>query len=118
MDSHPRRYGFQVAEKRETPESVSDYQTLMREGYVILERLLDAATCAASRAESARLIGGSGRNSFAGLDCVGGGEPRRSSARSDAQSGLELRTFPLVSPSRFFDRHRLQCCSPQPIFDL
>ncbi len=67
MIPHPQRYGFQIADKRETPQTVADHETLMREGYVIFERLLDEAACAAMRAESARLIGGSGRNAFEGF---------------------------------------------------
>ncbi len=67
MDPHPRRYGFQFAGERQLAQTDGDYETLMRDGYVIIERLIDEAACAAIRAEAARLIVGSGRNSFEGF---------------------------------------------------
>jgi len=67
MMPHPQRYGFQFAGKREHPETTRDYETLMREGFVIFERLLDESACRAIRAESSHLIAGSGRNAFEGF---------------------------------------------------
>jgi hypothetical protein len=67
MNPHPQRYGFEFAGKRELPETPGDHETLMREGYVVFERLLDPSTCAEIRSENARLIGGSGRNAFEGF---------------------------------------------------
>jgi len=67
MEPHPKRYGYQFADKREQPETTSDYEILMEQGCVVLERLLDDAKCAAIRAEAARLVAGSGRNAFEGF---------------------------------------------------
>ncbi|MEQ1865426.1 MAG: phytanoyl-CoA dioxygenase family protein [Micropepsaceae bacterium] len=64
---HDRRYGFEQAGPRDLPETDADLAALMRDGYMIIERLIDAATCAAMRAESRRLLGATGRNSFEGL---------------------------------------------------
>jgi hypothetical protein len=65
--SHDRRYGFEFAGPRELPETASDHAALMRDGYVIVGRLLDAATCNAIRNESHRLLGDAGRNAFEGF---------------------------------------------------
>jgi hypothetical protein len=67
MIPHPRRYGFEFAGNRDLPETEADHAALMRDGYFIVERLIDSATCEAIRAESRRLLGGSGRNSFEGF---------------------------------------------------
>ncbi len=67
MIPHPQRYGFEFAERRELPETAADHDALMRDGYVVIERLIDTATCDAMRAESRRLLGGTGRNSFEGF---------------------------------------------------
>lgn len=64
---HDRRFGFEFAATRDLPETAADHAALMRDGYVIIERLLDAKTCDAIRAESRRLLGATGRNRFEGL---------------------------------------------------
>jgi ectoine hydroxylase-related dioxygenase (phytanoyl-CoA dioxygenase family) len=65
--AHDRRYGFDFAEKRDLPETDADHAALMRDGYVIFERLIDEATCAALRAEAKRLLVATGRNAFEGF---------------------------------------------------
>jgi hypothetical protein len=65
--AHDRRFGFEFAGERDLPETEADHAALMRDGYVIIERLLDAKTCEAIRAESCRLLGATGRNRFEGL---------------------------------------------------
>ena len=65
--AHDRRYGFEQAGPRNLPETDADLAALMRDGYVIIERLIDAATCAAMRDESLSLLDTTGRNSFEGL---------------------------------------------------
>ncbi len=67
MDPHPKRYGYQIADKRDLPETERDYEILMREGCVVLEHLIDSAACTAIRAEATRLAAGSGRNAFEGF---------------------------------------------------
>ncbi len=67
MIPHPRRYGFEFAGQRDLPETATDYASLMRDGYVIVDGLLDTQTCQALRTESDRLLGGTGRNSFEGF---------------------------------------------------
>ncbi len=64
---HDRRYGFEFAGARDLPETRADHEALMRDGYVVIERLLDAETCDAIRTESRRLLGATGRNPFEGL---------------------------------------------------
>lgn len=65
--AHDRRYGFEFAGPRDLPETEADHAALMRDGYVILEGLLDAKACEAIRIESRRLLGATGRNRFEGL---------------------------------------------------
>lgn len=65
--AHQRRYGFEFAGERELPETQADLTTLMRDGYVIVERLLDKDACEAIRAETQRLLGNAGRNAFEGF---------------------------------------------------
>jgi ectoine hydroxylase-related dioxygenase (phytanoyl-CoA dioxygenase family) len=67
MKRHPQRYGFEIGERREVAETASDYASLMRDGYVILERLIDAKACTALEDEAHRLISAAGRNSFEGF---------------------------------------------------
>jgi len=67
MIPHPRRYSFQFADKRERPETDADYAALLRDGYVILERLIDEAGCDLVRREAQGLFVGSGRNAFEGF---------------------------------------------------
>jgi len=65
--AHERRYGFEFAGARDLPETKADHAALMRDGYVIIERLLDAKTCDAIRTETLRLLGAPGRNQFEGF---------------------------------------------------
>lgn len=67
MKPHPRRFGFEQPERRDLPETEADHAALMRDGYVIVERLIDRTACDAIRAEAERLLSGSGRNSFEGF---------------------------------------------------
>lgn len=52
---------------RDTPEIAADFETLMRQGYVILEGLISPEDCAAIKREGERLLGQTGRNAFEGL---------------------------------------------------
>lgn len=65
--AHDRRYGFEFADTRALPETDADHAALMRDGYVVIERLLDPKLCETIRAESRRLLGATGRNRFEGL---------------------------------------------------
>jgi ectoine hydroxylase-related dioxygenase (phytanoyl-CoA dioxygenase family) len=65
--AHDRRYGFEFAGPRDLPETAADHAALMRDGYVIVERVLDKQTCGAIRAECDRLLGAAGRNAFEGF---------------------------------------------------
>ena len=65
--AHERRYGFEFAGARDLPETKADHTALMRDGYVIIERLLDTQTCDAVRTETRRLLGAPGRNQFEGF---------------------------------------------------
>ena len=67
MIPHPRRYGFEFAGPRDLSETQADYATLMRDGFVVVERLLDVPTCRDLRAEGERMLSGTGRNSFEGF---------------------------------------------------
>ncbi len=53
--------------ERDTQEIQSDFRTLMRDGYVIIENLISAEICAKIRSESERLLSHHGRNPFEGL---------------------------------------------------
>ena len=64
---HPRRYGFQFAGPRDLPETSSDLEALLQDGYVIVEGLLNKSTCQMMRDESERLLSASGRNAFEGF---------------------------------------------------
>ena len=64
---HDRRYGFEFADARSVSETEADHAALMRDGYVVIERLLDETTCDSIRTESRRLLGATGRNRFEGL---------------------------------------------------
>ncbi|WP_119422424.1 phytanoyl-CoA dioxygenase family protein [Desertibaculum subflavum] len=68
MEPHPQRYGFDIAARPALPETADDLAALNRDGYVILEDLIDQARCDAIRAETARLLKGGGRNSFEGFN--------------------------------------------------
>jgi len=52
---------------RSTPEIVQDYETLMRDGYVILHDLIDADHIEAIKSVAPELLNYKGRNSFEGL---------------------------------------------------
>jgi hypothetical protein len=65
--AHDRRYGFEFAGPRDLPETAADHATLMRDGYLVVERLLSTQTCDAIRAECTRLLGAAGRNAFEGF---------------------------------------------------
>jgi len=65
--AHDRRYGFEFAGPRDLPETASDHEALMRDGYVIVERALSDDKCDAVRAECRRLLGAAGRNAFEGF---------------------------------------------------
>lgn len=68
MRPHPRRYGYEIVERPPLSETETDYAALSRDGYVVLERLIDDAACEAIRREAARLLKGSGRNGFEGFN--------------------------------------------------
>lgn len=53
--------------ERQSPEIDADYESLMRDGYVIIKNLLTTKQCAQIKSESERLLGDTGRNSFEGL---------------------------------------------------
>ena len=51
---------------RSAPEVDADFETLMRDGYVIIESLLAPDTCAAIKNDGLELLGRTGRNPFEG----------------------------------------------------
>lgn len=51
---------------RDAPEIEADFETLMRDGYVIIENLIPRETCEAIKAEGQALLGHKGRNGFEG----------------------------------------------------
>jgi len=53
--------------ERDTAEIQADYDTLMRDGYVIITGLLSEQACAAIKASGLPLLNHSGRNSFEGV---------------------------------------------------
>lgn len=53
--------------ERDTAEIAADFNTLMREGYVIIEGLLSADDCQRIKSEGLALLGHTGRNSFEGV---------------------------------------------------
>ncbi|MDC0663688.1 phytanoyl-CoA dioxygenase family protein [Marinobacter sp. SS21] len=52
--------------ERNTPAIERDFETLMRDGYVIIENLIPRETCAAIKSEGLALLGQTGRNAFEG----------------------------------------------------
>ncbi|MEM6746487.1 MAG: phytanoyl-CoA dioxygenase family protein [Pseudomonadota bacterium] len=52
--------------ERNTPQIAADFEVLMRDGYVILERLIPRETCEAIKAEGLALLDHTGRNCFEG----------------------------------------------------
>jgi len=62
------RYGVDHTGPHQTPETEADYETLMRDGCVVLHGLVSAEHCGAIKAEAQRLIGQTGRNPFEGLN--------------------------------------------------
>ena len=59
---------LQPGPERSSPEIDADYETLMRDGYVIIEGLLSKDQCEAIKAEGLSLLGKTGRNEFEGLN--------------------------------------------------
>ena len=51
---------------RDTPEIAADFETVMRDGYVIIENLIPKDACEAIKAECMDLLNHTGRNSFEG----------------------------------------------------
>ena len=64
---HAKTYRqLQPGPERGSPEIDADFETLMKNGYVIIERLIPPETCDAIKAEGLGLLGRTGRNSFEG----------------------------------------------------
>ena len=59
---------LQPGPERSSPDIDADYETLMRDGYVIIEGLLSKDQCEAIKAEGLSLLGKTGRNEFEGLN--------------------------------------------------
>jgi len=59
---------LQVQENRSSPRIDADFERLMRDGYVIIERLIPEALCDQIKAEGLALLGKTGRNAFEGVD--------------------------------------------------
>ena len=57
---------LQPAPDRNSPEIDADFETLMRDGYVILKKLISRETCETIKAEGLALLGHTGRNGFEG----------------------------------------------------
>lgn len=57
---------LQPGPERDTPEIRQDFDTLMREGYVIIENLISRETCAEIKEEGLALLDHTGRNPFEG----------------------------------------------------
>lgn len=53
--------------ERDTPDIRADFDSLMRDGYVIIENLLSAEDCAAIKSSGLPLLNHTGRNSFEGI---------------------------------------------------
>jgi len=53
--------------ERDTPSIRTDFDILMRDGYVVIQNLLDQGTLEAIKSEAAILLGKTGRNPFEGL---------------------------------------------------
>ena len=53
--------------ERDSPEIERDYEALMRDGYVVIESLIDSDLCEQIKAQSAGLLTNVGRNSFEGI---------------------------------------------------
>lgn len=59
---------LEVGADRTSPEIDSDFEVLMRDGYVILDALISQEDCAAIKEEGLALLGHRGRNSFEGVE--------------------------------------------------
>ena len=57
---------LQPSPERKTPETEADFETLMRDGYVIIENLISKETCTAIKEEGLTLLDHTGRNGFEG----------------------------------------------------
>ncbi|MDV2079911.1 phytanoyl-CoA dioxygenase family protein [Marinobacter xestospongiae] len=64
---HAKTYQkLQPGPERNTPEIEKDFETLMRDGYVIIEGLISREACVAIKEEGLALLGQTGRNQFEG----------------------------------------------------
>lgn len=64
---HAKTYGqLEPGPDRRSARIDADFETLMRDGYVIIENLISAETCAAIKQEGLALLGQTGRNAFEG----------------------------------------------------
>lgn len=64
---HAKTHGqLKPGPERRTPEIDADFDVLMRDGYVIIEKLIPEEACAAIKAAGLALLGKTGRNSFEG----------------------------------------------------
>lgn len=57
---------LQRSPERDTPEIDADFETLMRDGYVIIENLISRDACAEIKKEGLGLLAHTGRNAFEG----------------------------------------------------
>jgi hypothetical protein len=57
---------LQPGPERNTPEIQRDFQSLMRDGYVIINNLISKETCQQIKQEGLALLGQTGRNPFEG----------------------------------------------------
>jgi hypothetical protein len=65
---HANTHGqLQPGPERSSPAIDADFETLMRDGYVIIEGLLSQAQCDAIKADGLALLDHTGRNAFEGL---------------------------------------------------
>lgn len=53
--------------ERDSADIDADFAVLMRDGYVVIERLISPEDCAAIKEDGLRILGHTGRNSFEGL---------------------------------------------------
>ncbi len=65
-DHAGRHKRLQPDQARNTPEVEADFNTLMRDGYVIIENLISRDTCEAIKADGLALLKQTGRNEFEG----------------------------------------------------
>lgn len=58
---------LQPGPERSSPEIDADFETLMRDGYVIIKNLISPEECEAIKEDGLKLLGHTGRNAFEGL---------------------------------------------------